>query len=340
MAATSTRNSAATPKAAPAAVGSSAGLTPIWIRLPRVGESDLADDESFDGEATARSFSQGRHDRGASDSRTSKTAVREAVEEDELLEDAPAYLREVADRQRSFASDGEEALDDDGADVHPSRSKRRGTRPEVRPSASFFTHVFKAPYNVLAGIALVGVFVGLYACFKPGTDSTDAVSDLEPAPSLTFDMGEASLPPEPYVAASTAVDPSTLYPEPPLPGDGGFRPAEEFSPVAGVASVDYGPSSYGSAPTAPVDPTAAPAIGSASPGTPAINASSPVSVGVDPSLAGLPVETYPETDPAKYRYPANANFDLSSGVERTAEGASVAPRAASLGDTLEKTPVR
>jgi hypothetical protein len=339
-------------------------LTPIWIRLPRVGEID-PDDESLDSEATARSFSQGgrytdsessrsadgRRDRGASDSRKSKTAALEAVEEDELLEDAPAYLREVADRQRSaaFASDDEEASDDAAADsagrsgsgrAGSGRAERRGTRPEVRPSASFFTHVFKAPYNVLAGFALVGVFVGLYACFQPGTESTDAVPDLDAGPSLTLDMGELSSTPDPYVAAPTAVDPSTLYPQPSLPSDGGFRPAEEFPPVAGVASASYGASPYGQTPATPVDPATAPAFGSAPVGAAAINASASDSVGVEPSLAGLPVETYPETDPAKYRYPADANFDLSSGVERTAEGATVAPRAASLGDTLEKTPVR
>jgi hypothetical protein len=359
MAATSTRNPAATQKASPAAGGSPAALTPIWIRLPRVGETDLRDDESLDGEATARSFSQSRHDstaespktadgrRDASGSRKSKAAPREAVEEDDLLEEAPAYLREVADRQRSaaFAKDDEEALDVDAAPAHANRSKHRGSRPEVRPSANFFTHVFKAPYNVLAGVALVGVFVGLYACFKPGTGSTDAVPDLDAGPSLTLDMGELSSPPEPYVGVPTAVDPSTLYPETSFPADGGFRPAEEFPPVAGVASATYGSSPYdqspyGQAPTMPADPTMAPAIGSASSGTAAINASAKVSVDADPSLAGLPVQTYPETNPATYRYPADANFDLSSGVDRTAEGATAAPRAASLGDTLEKTPVR
>lgn len=354
MAATTTRNPAATQKASPATGGSAAALTPIWIRLPRIGETDLRDDDSLDGETTARSFSQTRHDstagspktadsrRDASGSRKSKAGPRAAVDEDDLLDEAPAYLREVADRQRSaaFAADEEEALDDDAAPIHSARPKRRGTRTEVRPSANFFSHVFKAPYNVLAGIALVGVFVGLYACFKPGTGSTDVVPDLDAAPSLTLDMGELSSPPEPYVGAPTAVDPSTLYPETSLPADGGFRPAEEFPPVAGVASADYGSSPYGQPPTMPADPTTAPAIGAASSGTAAISASAKVSVDADPSLAGLPTETYPETDPATYRYPADANFDLSSGVDRTAEGATAAPRAASLGDTLEKTPVR
>lgn len=349
MAATSTRNSAATKKAASPAGGSSAALTPIWIRLPRVGEPELADDESLDGEATARSFSQtrqdaatespkgsdGSRDRSAAGSRASKAAVVEAIDEDELPEEAPAYLREVADRQRSASFAPEPDSEDDSIPQGSGRARRRSARSGPGPSGGFFSHVLKAPYNVLAGVALVVAFVGLYACFKPGTDAQDMDPGIEPGPSLSLDMGELSSPTEPYVSAPTAVDPSTLYPEPSLPADGGFRPADEFPPVTGVASAEYGPTA-----SIPQDPTTSPALGAASTGTAAMHASSSVSAALDPSLAGLPVETYPETNPATYRYPADANFEIPSGVERTAEGANLAPRAASLGDTLEKTPVR
>lgn len=348
MAATSTRSQHATKKAANAAGGTAAGLTPIWIRLPRMGDAQLRDDESLDGEATARSFSESRPDpasasartearpeRGVAGSRKASVAPPEDLEEDDLLEEAPAYLREVADRRRS-ATTAAETDDDDFALSDSPRTKRSGTKAEVRPSANFFTHVFKAPYNVLAGVALVGVFVALYACFKPGTEPTE-VPVLDPGPSLTLDLGEPSSPSEAYVGGPTAVDPSTLYPETYAPAQTELGSAAEFQPVPGIASANYAATPPTSAST---DPTASTALDASFPGTAAINASAKVSVDSDPSLAGLPVETYPDTDPANYRYPADANFDVPSGVERTAEGASVAPRAASLGDTLEKTPVR
>lgn len=349
MAATSTRNPAATKKAASPAGGSAAALTPIWIRLPRVGEPDVANDESLDGEATARSFSQARHDsatesartpegrrdRSAAGSRTAREPAVEAIDEDELPEEAPAYLRDVADRQRSASLASEAESNEEAIPERTGRARRRSSRSEGNASGGFFSHVLKAPYNVLAGIALVAVFVALYACFKPGTDAKDVIPGIEPGPSLSLDLGELSPPTEPYVSAPVAVDPSTLYPEPSLPADGGFRPADEFPPVIGVASAEYGaPASI------PADPAVSPALGAASGGTAAMHASSKVTATVDPSLAGLPVESYPDTNPATYRYPADANFEVPSGVERTAEGATLAPRAASLGDTLEKTPVR
>ena len=93
-------------------------------------------------------------------------------------------------------------------------------------------------------------------------------------------------------------------------------------------------------------PPVAPGVGHSA-SMPPIDASAHVSATnvstgpvVDPALQGLPLDAYPETDPATYRYPADANFDAAPSVERTAEGDSQAPRAASLGDSLEKTPVR
>ncbi|HEV7281350.1 MAG TPA: hypothetical protein VGN57_14210 [Pirellulaceae bacterium] len=351
MAATSNRNTSATKQAAPATGGTSAGLTPIWIRLPRIGDADLAGDESLDGDETARSSAQNRsagpadasraagsrRDHVASSAASARTAAPEPFEEDEALEEAPAYLRELAERQRAAAFASDKATEEEAPAPRSSRSqgKRRSAKPETKPSGSFVTHLFRAPYNVLAGVAIVAASVGLYVCFKPDTASTDAILDIEAGPSLTLDMGQLSSPPEPYASAPEAVDPATLYPGMSLPSDGGFRPADPGPSISGIASADYGTATTTSPPFGAAVPP-----GAATSGTPAINASSSVSATVDPALSGLPVETYPETDPATYRYPADAAFDVPSDTERVAEGVSAAPRAASLGDTLEKTPVR
>lgn len=354
MAATSNRNPSATKQASPATGGTAAGLTPIWIRLPRIGDADLAGDEPFDDDETARSSSRNRsagppESSRATDSGRERGRARSAspdlAEDDEALEEAPAYLREIAERQRAAALESREEIDEDAPAPRPAQGKRRSSKPETKSSGGFVTHLFRAPYNVLAGVALVAAFVGLYVCFQPGSASTDALPELDAGPSLTLDMGQVDSPPEPYVSAPEAVDPATLYPEPSLPSDGGFRPAEAGPSISGIASADYGAGTATAAVT-PDFATTSPPIGGAPSfdggvaGTPAINASSSVSATVDPAVAGLPLETYPETDPATYRYPADANFDLPTGAERTAEGVSAAPRAASLGDTLEKTPVR